>query len=117
MVNIPKNNSAELEAKQKAAHQEEIDFIVNQFLKGLDKSDEANISCSEHMIGYNGSRKYHNLCDTKEAARLFKKQGYYCYYFDGYNNHGVNQRGVCVRKTPMPESRIHECRNWDWIQI
>lgn len=117
MVNIPQNNSSDLEAKQKVKHQEEIDFIVNQFLKGLKKSDEAIIDCEEHMIGYHGSREYHHLCDTKEAAMLFKKQGYYCYYYNGYNNHGVNQRAVCVRKTPMLDSDIHRNRNWDWIQI
>lgn len=117
MVNIPQNNSADLEAKQKAAHQAEIDFIVNQFLKGLKNRDESIVECEEHMIGYHGSREYHHLCDAKEAAMLFKKQGYYCYYYNGTNNHGVNQRAVCVRKTPMLESDIHRNRNWDWIKI
>ena len=106
MVEIPTNNSADLIAKQQAAHQEELDCIAQQFLGQLAKSDSATVECEEHMIGYQGSRAYHHLCDTKEVALMFKKKGYYCYYYDYYNNGGVNQRAVCVRKTPMSESAM-----------
>ena len=117
MIEIPENNSAELEAKQKAAHDAEIDMIVAQFMEGLKTHIQSTVECQEHMIGYMGSKKYHHLCDTKEAARRFKEKGYYCYYYDGYNNHGVNQRAVCVRKTPMSDSDMQCARNWSWIRL
>lgn len=113
MVNIPKNNSDELIAKQEAAHQKELDTITKQILAELKKYDYAEVCCSEHMIGYGGSTRYHHLCDTVEVAKQFKAQGYYCYYYDFYNNHGVNQRAVLVRKAPMPESEITRgSRTW-----
>lgn len=117
MIDIPQNNSADLEAKNVAKHQEELDFIANQFLTELKRSSTATILCARHMIGYHGSREYHHLEDTIEVARMFKAKGYYCYYYDGYNNGGVNQRAVCVCKTPKTDAEIHCYRNWSWIAI
>ena len=108
---IPKNDNAELLAKKTAEHQAELDAIAKQFLDGLKKSDTAEVKCTEHMIGYQGSTDYHHLSDTIEVAKEFKKQGYYCYYYNGYNNHGVNQRGVCVCKVPKTDSEINQFRN------
>lgn len=99
MVNIPKNNSDKLIAKQDAARQQELDIITQQILDELKKDGIAVICCSDH-----------NLCDMLEVAKQFKIQGYYCY---NYNNHCVNQKAVCVRKTPMPESDItRDNRTW-----
>lgn len=116
MVKIPMNNSDKLIAKQNAAHQKELDIIANQIMGDLKKYDSAEICCSEHMIGYQGSTEYHHLCDTIEVAKLFKAKGYYCYYCDFYNNGGVNQKAVLVRKTPMPESGITR-GNRTWYKI
>ena len=116
MVNIPKNNSDKLIAQQEADHQKKLDAIAKQILRDLKKYDSAEVCCSEHMIGYHGSTEYHHMCDTIEVAKQFKAQGYYCYYHDYYNNHGVNQKAVLVRKTPMPESGITR-GNRTWYQI
>lgn len=116
MIKIPKNNSDKLIAKQEAAHQKELDLIAKQFLDVLKKYDSAEICCSEHMIGYQGSTCYHHMCDTLEVAKQFKAQGYYCYYYDFYNNHNVNQKAVCIRKTPMLDSEITRgSRTWHEI--
>lgn len=116
MVKIPKNNADKLIAKQKAAHQKELDLIAKQFLNKLKHDDSAEIICSEHMIGYQGSNEFHHLCDTIEAAKQFKAQGYYCYYYDFYNRGGVNQKAVLVRKTPMLESS-RKRGNHIWYEI
>lgn len=116
MIEIPENHSEDLIAQQKAAHQRELDTIANQFLSMLASSDAATVGCSEHMIGYQCSNPYHHLCDTIEVAKQFSRKGYYCYYYDYYNSHGVNQRAVCVRKTPMPEGE-RRGRSLVWYEI
>lgn len=116
MVKIPKNNSDKLIAKQEADHKKELDAIAKQFLEDLKTRSEAEICCSEHMVGYCGSKRYHHLCDTIEVAKQFKAQGYYCYYYNYYNNHSVNQKAVLVRKTPMQESEITR-GNRTWHRI
>ena len=116
MVKIPKNNSDKLIAQQEAEHQKKLDTIAKQILSDLKKYDSAEVCCSEHMIGCQGSTEYHHLCDTIEVAKQFKAQGYYCYYYDFYNNGGVNQKAVLVRKTPMPESGITR-GNRTWYKI
>ena len=113
MIDIPTNNAAELEAKKKAEHQAELDTIAKQFLDGLKEHDYASVPCTEHMIGYNGSHEYHHLCDAIEVAEMFKEKGYHCYYYDFYNNHGVNQRAVCVCKTAKLENELQRgSRRW-----
>lgn len=105
MIDIPQNNqAADLIEKQNAAHQAELDVITQQILNGLKNSNYTDMSCSEHMIGYNGSKKYHHLSDAIEVAKEFKKKGYYCYYQDGINSHGVNNRALRVQKMPMSEA-------------
>ena len=116
MVKIPKNNADKLIAKQKAAHQKELDIIAKQFLDKLKHDDYAKIICSEHMIGSDGSNDFHHLSDTIEAAKQFKAQGYYCYYYDFYNRGGVNMKAVLVRKTPLLES-LRQSGNRIWYEI
>lgn len=117
MIDIPQNNSTELEAKKKAQHEAELDLIAQQFLKELKKSSCATIHCEKHMIGYHGSKEYHHLPDVLEVAKQFKEKGYYCYYYDGYNNGGVNQRAVTVCKVAKTEAERHHFRNWSWIAV
>lgn len=117
MIDIPENHAEDLEAEQKARHQDELDLIAQQFIEKLTTRNYATIECCEHMIGYHGSKEYHHLADTIEVAKLFKAKGYHCYYYDGYNNHGVNQRAVQVCKVAKTESQIHEFRNWCWVRI
>ena len=117
MIDIPQNNAADLEAKKKAQHEAELDLIAQQFLNELKKRSYATISCEEHMIGYNGSKEYHHLSDTLEVAKQFKAKGYHCYYYDGYNNGGVNQRAVTVCKVAKTEAERHCFRNWSWIAV
>lgn len=104
MIDIPQNDSTELINKQSAAHQAELDVITQQILKGLQNSNYTTVSCTEHMIGYNGSKEYHHLTDAIEVAKEFKKKGYYCYYQDGINSYGVNNRSMRVQKMPMSEA-------------
>ena len=104
MIDIPQNNSADLIAKQNVAHQAELDAITQQILNGLKNSNWTDIPCTEHMIGYHGSKEYHHLTDAIEVAKAFKKKGYYCYYQDGINSYGVNNRTLRVQKTPMSET-------------
>ena len=104
MIDIPQNNSTDLISNQAAAHQAELNTIAQQILNGLKNSTEVAVSCTEHMIGYKGSNEYHHLSDAIEVAREFNKKGYYCYYQNGINSHGVNNRALLVRKTPMSES-------------
>jgi hypothetical protein len=115
MIDIPQNNSAELINKQAAAHQAELDTIAKQILKGLKNSNETTVSCTEHMIGYHGSTEYHHLSDAIEVAKEFQKKGYYCYYQNGINSHGVNNRALLVRKMPMSEGeRTHSPSSSFW---
>jgi hypothetical protein len=111
MIDIPQNNSADLIAKQNSAHQAELDVITQQILKGLKNSNWTDIPCTEHMIGYHGSTEYHHLTDAIEVAKEFKKKGYFCYYQDGINSYGVNNRTLRVQKVPMSETDRTSSRN------
>ena len=117
MIDIPQNNSTELEAKKKAQYEAELDLIAQQFLKELKQSSCATIYCENNMIGYQGSKEYHHLPDVLEVAKQFKAKGYYCYYCGGYNNGGVNQRAVTVCKVAKTEAERHQFRNWSWIAV
>ena len=113
MIDIPTNNASELEAEKMAAYQAELDTIAQQFLSDLKTHNSAVVDCCEHMIGYNGSKKYHHMCDAVEVARQFKEKGYHCYYYNYYNGYGVNQRAVCVCKTAMLDSELQRgARRW-----
>lgn len=112
-IEIPENNSEELDAIARRKHESELELIAKQFLAKLQTSDSAVINCCEHMIT---NDIYHHLCDTIEVARMFKQKGYKCYYYDYYNSYGVNQRCVCVRKTSMPANE-RSCGRRTWKEI
>lgn len=106
MIEIPENDKGtELELKAKSEHEAELDSIAKRVLDLLKERESVEICCSTHAVGLSSNCR--NLSDTLEVAKAFAEKGYYCYWRQYCNNHGVEQREVIFSKGPMCDSELN----------